>query len=149
MLDILLEAVHVKAVPADELIEKLAEYLKENVKEVTMPEWALFVKTGPHRQKPPDRLDWWYVRAASILRKLYIKGPMGVSRLRKIYGGRKKYPMRRAHKVKAGGAIIRKILQQLEAAGLIAKTGKGRLLTPKGVSLLDRLSHEIAGEKGS
>jgi len=149
MLDILLEAVHVKAVPADELIEKLAEYLRDNVKEVIMPEWALFVKTGPHRQRPPDRLDWWYVRAASILRKLYIKGPMGVSRLRKIYGGRKKYPMRRAHKVKAGGAIIRRILQQLEAAGLVAKTGRGRGLTPKGISLLDKLSFQIARGKGS
>ncbi|MEM3712022.1 MAG: 30S ribosomal protein S19e [Thermoproteota archaeon] len=149
MLDILLEAVHAKAVPADRLIERLAEYLRENVKEVSIPEWALFVKTGPHRQRPPDRLDWWYVRAASILRKLYVKGPIGVSRLRKVYGGRKKYPMRRAHKVKAGGAIIRKILQQLEAAGLVAKTNKGRWLTPKGVSLLDKISFEIASGKGS
>ncbi|MDW8034100.1 MAG: 40S ribosomal protein S19, partial [Nitrososphaerota archaeon] len=86
MFDTLLEAVHLKAVPADKLIERLAEYLRENVKEVSMPEWAMFVKTGPHRQRPPDRLDWWYLRAASILRKLYLKGPMGVSRLRKVYG---------------------------------------------------------------
>lgn len=139
-----MEAVHVKAVPADELIERLAEYLKENVKEVSIPKWALFVKTGSHRERPPDRLDWWYIRAASILRKLYIKGPMGVSRLRKVYGGRKKYPMRRAHKVKAGGAIIRRILQQLEAAGLIKKSNRGRWLTPEGVSLLDKLSREVA-----
>jgi small subunit ribosomal protein S19e len=143
-----LEAVHVKAVPADELIERLAEYLRENVKEVSPPRWALFVKTGSHRERPPDRLDWWYVRAASILRKLYVNGPVGVSRLRKIYGGRRKYPMRRAHKVRAGGAIIRKILQQLEAAGLVEKSNKGRWLTPKGVSLLDRLSRGLAG-KGS
>lgn len=139
---------HVKAVPADELIERLAEYLRENVKWVSVPRWALFVKTGSHRERLPDHLDWWYIRAASILRRLYVKGPMGVSRLRKVYGGRKKYPMRRAHKVRAGGAIIRRILQQLEAAGLIQKSNKGRWLTPKGVSLLDRLSREVA-EKGS
>lgn len=144
-----MEAAHVKAVPADELIERLAEYLKENVKEVWVPQWALFAKTGSHRQRPPDRFDWWYVRAASMLRKLYIKGPMGVSRLRKVYGGRKKYPMRRAHKVKAGGAIVRNMLQQLEAAGLVSKTGKGRWLTPKGVSLLDKLSLDMFREKGS
>ncbi|MCX8183226.1 MAG: 30S ribosomal protein S19e [Crenarchaeota archaeon] len=141
-----MEAVHVKAVPADMLIERIAEYLRENVKEVNPPKWALFVKTGSHRERPPDRLDWWHVRAASILRRLYVKGPMGVSRLRKEYGGRKKYPMRRAHKVRAGGAIIRRILQQLEAAGLIGKSNKGRWLTPKGVSLLDRLSREVAGK---
>jgi small subunit ribosomal protein S19e len=84
-----LETVHVKAVPADELIERLAEYLRENVKEVEAPQWALFVKTGSHKQRPPDRLDWWHLRAASMLRKLYVKGPIGVSKLRKIYGGRK------------------------------------------------------------
>ncbi|MBO3832552.1 MAG: 30S ribosomal protein S19e [Candidatus Brockarchaeota archaeon] len=137
---------HVKAVPADILIERIAEYLRENVKEVNPPKWALFVKTGSHRERPPDRLDWWYVRAASILRRLYIKGPTGVSRLRKAYGGRKKYPMRRAHKVRAGGAVIRKILQQLEAAGLVSKSNKGRWLTPKGFSLLDRLSREAVGK---
>ncbi|MEM2088407.1 MAG: 30S ribosomal protein S19e [Thermoproteota archaeon] len=144
-----METVHVKAVPADELIERLAEHLRENFKEVEAPQWALFVKTGSHKQRPPDRLDWWYLRAASILRKLYVKGPIGVSKLRKIYGGRKKYPMRRAHKVKAGGAIIRHILQQLEAAGLITKSNRGRWLTPKGVSLLDKLSLEIVRGKGS
>ncbi len=141
-----MEAVHVKAVAAETLIEKLAEYLRENVKEVSPPKWALFVKTGSHRERPPDRSDWWYVRAASILRRLYVKGPTGVSRLRKAYGGRKKYPMRRAHKARAGGAIIRRILQQLEAAGLVGKSNKGRWLTPKGVSLLDKLSREAAGK---
>lgn len=144
-----MESVHVKAVPADELIERLAEYLRENFKEVEAPQWAMFVKTGSHKQRPPDRLDWWHVRAASILRKLYVKGPIGVSKLRKIYGGRKKYPMRRAHKVKAGGAITRRILQQLEAAGLVTKSNRGRWLTPKGMSLLDKLSLEIARGKGS
>jgi small subunit ribosomal protein S19e len=141
-----LEAAHVKAVPAETLTERLAEYLRENVKEVSPPKWALFVKTGSHRERPPDRLDWWYVRAASILRRLYVKGPTGVSRLRKAYGGRKKYPMRRAHKARAGGAIIRRILQQLEAAGLVGKSNKGRWLTPKGVSLLDKLSREVSGK---
>ena len=141
-----MEAVHVKAVPAETLIERLAEYLRENVNEVSPPKWALFVKTGSHREKPPDRLDWWYVRAASILRRLYVKGPTGVSRLRKAYGGRKKYSMRRAHKARAGGAIIRRILQQLEAAGLVGKSNKGRWLTPKGVSLLDKLSQEVSGK---
>jgi hypothetical protein len=32
--------------------------------------------------------DWWFVRAASMLRKLYLRGPIGVSRMRKFYGGR-------------------------------------------------------------
>jgi small subunit ribosomal protein S19e len=47
---------------------------------------------------------------------------------------------------KAGGAIIRKILQQLEQAGLVAKTKQGRVLTPEGRSLLDRIASKIARE---
>ena len=53
-----------------------------------------------------------------MLRKLYMNGPVGVSQLRKEYGGRKRRGVRPAHFAKAGGNIIRTILQQLEQAGL-------------------------------
>ena len=60
--------------------------------------------------------DWWYIRAASIMRKLYIYGPVGVGSLRTAYGYRAKIgdKTRPERTRKAGGAIIRKILQQLE-----------------------------------
>lgn len=52
--------------------------------------------------------------------------------------------MKREHFRKAGGSAIRKALQQLEAAGLVTKIeGRGRVLTPKGRSLLDRLAYRI------
>ncbi len=134
-------------VPADILIDRLSKYLKENVREVKPPEWAAYVKTGSHVERAPHNLDWWYVRAASILRKLYIKGPIGVSRLRKLYGGRKRRGVKPAHFRKAGGSIIRHILQQLEEAGLAEKDGnRGRVLTPKGRSLLDAMAARIKRE---
>ncbi len=134
-------------VPADILIDRLSKYLKENVREVRPPEWAAYVKTGSHVERAPHNPDWWYVRAASILRKLYIKGPIGVSRLRKLYGGRKRRGVKPAHFRKAGGSIIRHILQQLEEAGLAEKDGnKGRVLTPKGRSLLDAMAARIKRE---
>ncbi|MGP3668001.1 MAG: 30S ribosomal protein S19e [Candidatus Bathyarchaeota archaeon] len=136
-------------VPANSLIEKIAEYLLENVEEVKPPSWARFVKTGSHRQRPPDRDDWWYIRCASLLRKLYVKGPIGLSRLRRMYGGRKTGKIRPEHPRKAGGAIIRKALQQLEKAGLVkAISGKGRVLTDEGKSLLDRLAFEVKSKMG-
>jgi len=50
----------------------------------------------------------------------------------------------REHFKKAGGSIIRKALQQLEAAGLVCTIkGKGRILTPEGRSLLDRLANKL------
>ena len=134
-------------VPADALIERLSDYIKGNVNQVQPPEWAAYVKTGPHVERAPLDPDWWYVRTASMMRKLYIKGPVGVSRLRKDYGGRQRQGVRPAHFRKAGGNILRSILQQLEAAGLVSKVGiKGRVVTPKGRSLLDAMSAQIKRE---
>jgi len=132
-------------VSADDLLARLTEYIKGNIKEVAPPSWAMYAKTGVHADRAPQSPDWWYVRTASILRKLYLKGPIGVSRLRGDYGGRKRKGGAPAHHRKAGGSIIRHIMQQLETAGLVTK-GKGRTLSPKGRSLLDAMSAQIKRE---
>ncbi len=125
------------------LINKLAEELKK-IKEISPPEWAIFVKTGNFKDRPPAEKDWWYKRAASMLRKIYILGPIGVSKLRTKYGGRKNRGYKPERYVKGSGNIIRKILQQLEKSDLIKqivkKKHKGRILTPKGMSLIDKTS---------
>jgi len=138
----------VKDVPADLLIAELAKYIKENVPQVKPPVWAPFVKTGANKERPPMNEDWWYIRAASIMRKLYLYGPVGVGSLRSAYSYRAKIgdKTRPERTRKAGGAIIRKILQQLEQAGFVAKTKEGRVLTPEGRSLLDRIAARIAKE---
>lgn len=136
---------NVREVPADVFIEELAKYLKNNVKSVKPPAWALFVKTGPNKEKIPDSTDWWYVRAASILRKLYLSGePVGISTFRNIYGGLKRRGSAPPHFVRSGSSIIRNILHQLEAAGLVVKVSKeGRTLSPKGRSLMDSIANEV------
>ena len=133
-------------VPASKLIKAVAEYLKENVKEVKPPPWAAYVKSGVSRQRPPADPDWWYVRCASLLRRVYIEGPIGLTKLRIHYGGRKRGRMRPEHFAPAGGAIIRNALHQLEQAGLIERTPQGRVITPKGRSLLDRIAYRVAKE---
>ena len=134
-------------VPAAKLIEKLAKHLKENVDEVTPPPWASIVKTGTHVQRQPENPDWWYIRCASLIRKIYVHGPVGVERLRAEYGGRKDHGVRPEHSAKASGAIIRKALQQLEAAGLIETLKpRGRKVTRAGRKLLDMLVGELQKE---
>ncbi len=130
-------------VPANALIEELAKEL-EKFPEIKMPDWALFVKTGPHAERLPQQANWWYIRAASILRRLYVKGPSGVARLRTHYGGRKNRGVAPEHHYDAGAKIIRVILQQLEAAGLVEKSPKGRKITAKGMSLVDKVATRIA-----
>ena len=124
-----------------ELINKAAEKLKELIQ---APAWEKFVKTGPAKERIPTQKDWYFKRAAAILRTVYIKGPIGVQKLRIKYGSKKN----RGHKpekfYKSGGAVIRHALQQLEKTGLIVykKDGihKGRIITPKGKSFLDKLA---------
>uniref|UniRef100_A0A7J2TJ56 Small ribosomal subunit protein eS19 n=1 Tax=Archaeoglobus fulgidus TaxID=2234 RepID=A0A7J2TJ56_ARCFL len=130
-------------VPADLLIKRVAENLK-NV--ITPPEWANFVKTGVNRERAPEQKDWWYLRVASILRRIYIDGPVGIERLRTFYGGRKRRGVRLAHFAKGSGAIIRKALQQLEQLGYVAKTNEGRVITAEGRSFLDKIANEIKKE---
>ena len=132
-------------VPADRLIAELAKYLKEKVPQVKPPEWASYVKTGAHKERVPSDPDWWYYRCASILRKLYVRGePVGIESLRVAYGGRKNYGVAPEHFVRGSGSIVRKALQQLEKAGLVVKVPrKGRTLSPKGRSLLDKLANKI------
>ncbi|MGQ9641801.1 MAG: 30S ribosomal protein S19e [Candidatus Bathycorpusculaceae bacterium] len=130
--------------PSSKLIEKLAKYLKENVDEINPPSWSSFVKTGAHVQKPPQKPDWWYIRCASLLRKIYVYGPIGLEKLRAEYGGRKDFGVRPEHALKAGGTIIRKALQQLEAAGLIEKLpSRGRKVTAEGRKLLQEITEEL------
>ena len=131
-------------VPASILIERLARHLKEEVDAIVPPVWASFVKTGSHVQRPPQNPDWWFTRCASLLRKIYVKGPIGIERLRSEYGGRIGQGVRPGHARKGGGAIIRKALQQLQAAGLVETLkNRGRVATSEGRQLLDRLSTEI------
>jgi small subunit ribosomal protein S19e len=131
-------------VSSDALINNLSKFLKENVGEVAPPSWASTAKTGSHRERPPANPDWWYNRCASLLRKLYLHGPVGIARLRVEYGGRLRHGTHIEHSRVAGGSAIREPLQQLQKAGFIAiEAKKGRKLTPEGISLLNRVAADI------
>jgi len=132
-------------VEADKFIDLAKEELK-GIKEISPLEWSTFAKTGSHTKFSPQQEDWWYIRAASILRKIQLRQPLGVSRLRTYYGGNKERGHKPSRFRKAGGSHIRKILQQLESAGLVTtkKEGikRGRLLTEKGQEFIRKVVSE-------
>ena len=132
-------------VPADILISKLAEVLKNE--DLQTPSWVPFVKTGSHADKPPQISEWWHIRCASILRKIYLNGPITINELRSKYGASKAVGYGRARHRYASGAIIRNAIHELEKLGYVEKVEKkGRVLTKQGMQKLDRLSTEILSE---
>jgi small subunit ribosomal protein S19e len=135
--------VTLREVAPDKFINRLKEELKK-VKEIEPLEWSKFAKSGSQKQRPPDQEDFWYIRSASILRRIYLEGMVGVQRLRSYYGGAKRGTYKGEHFRKSGGSILRKILQQLEKAGLVEKTKNGRKITAKGQRFLNGIAHEVS-----
>ena len=130
-------------VPAEDLINEVAKQL-HNESSIKLPEENMFTRTGMNKENPPENKDWWHVRCASILRKIYIKDGIGVERLRAEYGGSRDRGSK-PNKARSGsGSIVRRALQQLEKAGYVKKVkGKGRILTSKGRSFLDNASYTV------
>ncbi|PYB69170.1 MULTISPECIES: 30S ribosomal protein S19e [unclassified Thermoplasma] len=134
--------VSVKYVPSDLLINYVSEKLK-NEKKIAEPDWSKYVKTGISREKSPVNRDWIYVRAAAMLRKLYINGNLGISRMSSEYGGKVDRGSKRYHASQGSRSIVRYLFHELEKAGYVQKTPKGRSLSPEGMSLLDNASKDI------
>ena len=130
-------------VPPQELIAEMAKRLKE-YDSIKPPEWAGYVKTGRHVERAPSQDDWWYTRAASVMRKIYTKGPMGSSRLAAEYGGYADRGAKPNKAVKGSRSIARKCLMQLEESGLVQRDRfNGRAVSSKGQSLLDNAAKTV------
>ncbi len=135
-------------VPANPLIEALAERLEDRLEE---PDWLAYAKTSPAKEFPPEQEDFWYVRGASLLRKVAKMGPIGVSRLATEYGdkadGTTRYGNRPGRRVDGSRKIIRTLLQQLEDEDLILlEEGAGRRLAPDGEALLNDVAQSVHEE---
>jgi small subunit ribosomal protein S19e len=125
-------------VPSKYLVEEVADKLKSEIQE---PEFVLYAKTGVHKERAPQRDDWFYVRMGSILYRAYKWNVIGTERLRSYYGGRKRRGVKTEHTHKASGKVIRTAVQLLEGAGYLEKAKpKGRKLSPKGQKLLNEIS---------
>jgi small subunit ribosomal protein S19e len=138
----------VKDVPAGEYIQALAAHFKKSAK-IEVPDWADIVKTGTFKELCPQDPDWYFVRAASIARRVYLRGGVGVGEFARIYGGLKSNGARRPHYTTAATGVIRHILQQLQELDLVAKKKdkKGRYLTRNGQRELDTIAGQLAAAR--
>lgn len=142
------QAATVKDIPAAKFIAALAAHFKTSGK-VDVPAWNDLVKTGPNRELPPQSADWYFVRMASIARRVYINSGLGVGALAKSYGGSAAYGVRAKHHRDAARGNIRSALHALEKLTLVAKKdgSKGRYITAAGKRELDTVATRIVDLK--
>ena len=130
-------------VPAKEFIDEVAKQL-EKQDAISLPESNMYSKTSVARENGPEPENWWYLRCASVLRKIYMENTIGTQHLRYAYGGKRDRGSK-PYKARTGsGSITRRAIQQLEAAGYLKKIkGKGRSITPKGRKFLDNIANDV------
>eukprot|EP00343_Euplotes_focardii_P007628 CAMPEP_0205821326 /NCGR_PEP_ID=MMETSP0206-20130828/6714_1 /ASSEMBLY_ACC=CAM_ASM_000279 /TAXON_ID=36767 /ORGANISM="Euplotes focardii, Strain TN1" /LENGTH=162 /DNA_ID=CAMNT_0053116721 /DNA_START=46 /DNA_END=534 /DNA_ORIENTATION=+ len=140
----------VKDVPAAVFIAEMAEHFKKSGK-IELPGWHDLVKTSVAKELSPDNPDWYYVRAASIARKVYLRGGTGVGAFTKVYGGRFRRGARKNHFRKSCKGLLRHILQQLEEIDILSKRAdkEGRWITQNGQRELDTIAGQCVVERAA
>merc|ERR1711865_948277 len=108
-----------KDVAAQDFVIAYAAHLKR-IGKIEVPKWADLVKTAAFKELAPYDQDWYYIRAAAIARRVYLRGDVGVGAFKKIFGGR-------AHRGKEGHR-------------------KGRRITPQGQRDLDSIAGQIGAK---
>ncbi|KAF7124365.1 hypothetical protein RHSIM_Rhsim12G0151900 [Rhododendron simsii] len=147
----------VKDVSPHEFVKAYSSHLKRSGKvslslslslslcvSMELPQWTDIVKTGTFKELAPYDPDWYYIRAASMARKIYLRGGLGVGAFRRIYGGSKRNGSRPPHFCKSSGSVARHILQQLQNMNIIDFDAKGgRKITSSGQRDLDQVAGRI------
>ncbi|KAF2362603.1 Ribosomal protein S19e [Trinorchestia longiramus] len=140
-------SVSVKDVNQQVFVRAFAQFLKKTGR-VKQPEWSDIVKTGKFKELAPFDPDWYLVRVAATARHIYMRSPVGVGALRKVFGGRERRGTKPSHFCKGSGSVARKTLQTLETLKLVEKTASGgRSLTSQGQRDLDRIAAQIKRSK--
>ncbi|KAF9624414.1 hypothetical protein IFM89_011339 [Coptis chinensis] len=123
---------------------KAYSLLISNARKMELPHWTNIVKTATFKELASYGPDWYYVRVASMARKIYLRQGIGVGGFRKIYGGRKRNGSRPPHFCKSSGAIARNILHQLEDMKIVdVDPNGGRVITSTGRRDLDQVTGHI------
>ncbi|MCJ1421058.1 40S ribosomal protein S19 [Xylographa parallela] len=127
---------------AQKFINAYSAFLKRQGK-LPIPGWVDTVKTSHSNELPPQSIDWFYTRAASVARHVYLRKTVGVGRMRKAHGSTKNRGSRPSHHVDASGSVDRKVMQALEKIGVLEQDEEkgGRRITQSGRRDLDRKLH--------
>ena len=127
-----------------EFVRALAAFLKKSGK-LKVPKWVDTVKLAKHKELAPYDVNWFYTRAASMARHLYLWGGAGVGSMTKIYGGRQRNGVMPSHFSRGSKTVARRVLQALGGLKMVEKDPDGgRKLAPQGQRDLDRTAGQVA-----
>nr|ABW90425.1 putative ribosomal protein S19 [Barentsia elongata] len=133
----------VKDVNQHDFVKTYSAFLKKSGK-LKVPGWTDIIKTGTYKELGPYDEDWFYTRCAAVARHLYIRSPVGVGALRKMYGGRKNNGTCPSHFVTGSPSVARKVLQALQGLKIVENDPSGgRRLSQTGRRDLDRIAAQI------
>ena len=137
--------VTVKDVTSHDFVIAYAAHLKR-IGKIEVPKWADLVKTGTAKELAPYDPDWYYIRAAAIARRVYLRGGIGVGSFKRIFGSRVNRGTVPETFKTGSGSICRHIIKELETLKIVEKVpnGKGRRITPQGQRDLDSIAGQIA-----
>ncbi|KII62427.1 40S ribosomal protein S19-1 [Thelohanellus kitauei] len=112
---------------------------------IELPEFTTFCKTSHGKEHAPYRKDWFFVRMASMARRLYTEQGMGVGHFTRIYGVGKRNGTRPKHHVDGSGSVSRKALQLLGKLNIVEidQVNGGRRLTAQGRKELDAVANVV------
>ena len=102
----------VKDVSSHDFVIAYAAHLKR-IGKIEVPKWADLVKTSTHKELAPYDPDWYYIRAAAIARRVYLRGGIGVGAFKRIFGGRISRGTRPEKFATGSGSVCRHILKEV------------------------------------
>jgi small subunit ribosomal protein S19e len=128
----------------EKFVIEYANFLKKTGK-IELPAWVDIVKTAAFKEHSPYNKDWFYIRCAAVARNVYLRPGTGVGALNEKFGGRRNGGYAPYHHADASGSVQRKVLQQLEKAGVLVQDSKkgGRRVTPQGQKDMDLIAKKI------
>uniref|UniRef100_A0A8D1MBV7 Small ribosomal subunit protein eS19 n=1 Tax=Sus scrofa TaxID=9823 RepID=A0A8D1MBV7_PIG len=139
--------VTVKDVNQQEVVRALAAFLRKSGK-LKVPEWVDTVKLVKHKELAPYDENWFYTRAASTPRHLYLWGSAGVGSMTKTYRGHQRDRVMPSHFSRGSKSVAHRLLQAREGLKMVEKDQDGgRKLTPQGQRDLDRIAGQVAAAK--
>ena len=107
--------VTVKDVTSHDFVIAYAAHLKR-IGKIEVPKWHELVKTGTSRELAPYDPDWYYIRAAAIARRVYLRGGIGVGAFKRIFGGKINRGTRPETFQTGSGSVCRHILKEVCAS---------------------------------